>query len=179
MKSIKLLINKVKSIISRKDYLDLLEERGFKHGKNFKMYDCNIDFGHCYLVEVGDDVVLTNCTILTHDGSTKMYTGKSKIGKVKIGNRVFVGYNSIILCNVKIGDDVIIGAGSVVTRDIPSNSIVAGNPARVIGKTNVFIEKHKNMMNNLPVYSTYWNEKSEEEISKIKMDLEGVFGYDE
>ena len=73
MKSIKLLINKVKSKISRKDYLDLLEKRGFKHGKNFKMYDCNIDFGHCYLIEVGDDVILSNCTILAHDGSTKIY----------------------------------------------------------------------------------------------------------
>lgn len=179
MKSIKLLINKVKSIISRKDYLDLLEKRGFKHGKNFKMYDCNIDFGHCYLIEVGDDVILSNCTILAHDGSTKIYLGKSKVGKVKIGNRVFVGYNSIILCNVKIGDDVIVGAGSVVTRDIPSNSIVAGNPARVIGKTSDFIDKHKNMMNESPVYSVYWQEKSEEEINSMKIELEDVFGYDE
>lgn len=179
MKSIKLLINKVKSIISRKDYLDLLEKRGFKHGKNFKMYDCNIDFGHCYLIEVGDDVILSNCSILAHDGSTKIYLGKSKVGKVKIGNRVFVGYNSIILCNVKIGDDVIVGAGSVVTRDIPSNSIVAGNPARVIGKTSDFIDKHKNMMNESPVYSVYWQEKSEEEINSMKIELEDVFGYDE
>lgn len=179
MRYIKLIINKVKSMISGKDYLDLLEERGFKHGKNFKMYDCNIDFGHCYLVEVGDDVILTNCTILTHDGSTKMYTGKSKIGKVKIGNRVFVGYNSIIPCNVKIGDDVIVGAGSVVTKDIPNNSIVAGNPARVIGKTSDFIEKHKNMMNKSPIYSTYWQDKSREEINNMKIELEDTIGYDQ
>ena len=179
MRYIKLIINKVKSMISGKDYLDLLEERGFKHGKNFKMYDCNIDFGHCYLVEVGDDVILTNCTILTHDGSTKMYTGKSKIGKVKIGNRVFVGYNSIILCNVKIGDDVIVGAGSVVTKDIPNNSIVAGNPARVIGKTSDFIEKHKNMMNESPIYSTYWQDKSREEINNMRIELEDRIGYDQ
>ena len=101
------------------------------------------------------------------------------MGKVKIGNRVFVGYNSIILCNVKIGDDVIVGAGSVVTRDIPSNSIVAGNPAKVIGKTSDFIDKHKNMMNESPVYSVYWQEKSEEEINSMKIELEDVFGYDE
>ena len=179
MRHIKLIINKVKSMISGKDYLDLLEERGFKHGKNFKMYDCNIDFGHCYLVEVGDDVILSNCTILAHDGSTKMYTGKSKVGKVKIGNRVFVGYNSIILCNVKIGDDVIVGAGSVVTKDIPNNSIIAGNPARVIGKTSDFIEKHKNMMNKSPIYSTYWQDKSREEINNMKIELEDTIGYDQ
>lgn len=179
MRYIKLIMNKVKSMISGKGYLGLLEERGFKHGKNFKMYDCNIDFGHCYLVEVGDDVILTNCTILTHDGSTKMYIGKSKTGKVKIGNRVFVGYNSIILCNVKIGDDVIVGAGSVVTKDIPNNSIVAGNPARVIGKTSDFIDKHKNMMNKSPIYPTYWKYKSEEEINNMKIELEDRIGYDE
>ena len=51
---------------------------------------------------------------------------------VKVGNNCFVGYGSILLPGVTIGDEVIVGAGSVVTKDVPSNSIVAGNPARVI-----------------------------------------------
>ncbi|MEC5218592.1 acetyltransferase-like isoleucine patch superfamily enzyme [Actimicrobium sp. GrIS 1.19] len=53
---------------------------------------------------------------------------------VSIGNNVFLGTGAIVLKGVVIGDNAVIGAGSIVTRDIPANSIVAGNPARVIGK---------------------------------------------
>jgi len=52
---------------------------------------------------------------------------------VLIGSDVWVGYGAIILSGVTVGDSVIIGAGAVVTRDIPSNSVAVGNPARVVG----------------------------------------------
>ena len=51
---------------------------------------------------------------------------------VTIGNNVWVGGNTVILPGVHIGDNVVIGAGSVVTRDIPANTIAAGNPCRVL-----------------------------------------------
>lgn len=50
-----------------------------------------------------------------------------------IGNNVDFGANVTVIGNIHIGDNVIIGAGAVVVKDIPSNSIVAGNPARIIG----------------------------------------------
>lgn len=49
-----------------------------------------------------------------------------------IGERCFIGANAIIMAGVKIGDQVIVGSGAVVTKDIPSNSIVVGNPSRII-----------------------------------------------
>jgi acetyltransferase-like isoleucine patch superfamily enzyme len=49
-----------------------------------------------------------------------------------IGKNTFIGVGAIILPGVNIGDEVIIGAGAVVTKDIPSNTIAVGNPARVI-----------------------------------------------
>ena len=49
-----------------------------------------------------------------------------------IGEKCFIGANAIIMAGVRIGDEVIIGSGSIVTKDIPSNSIAAGNPARII-----------------------------------------------
>ena len=53
---------------------------------------------------------------------------------VVIGKNVWIGSNSIILQGVTIGDGAIVGAGSVVTKDVPANTVVVGNPARVIKK---------------------------------------------
>ena len=49
----------------------------------------------------------------------------------KIGNRVSIGTSATILGGITIGDNAIVGAGSVVTKDVPENAIVAGNPARI------------------------------------------------
>ena len=53
-----------------------------------------------------------------------------------IGKNCFIAVNSIILPGVKIGNQVIVGAGSVVTKDVPNNCVVAGNPAKII-RTNI------------------------------------------
>ncbi|WP_455537613.1 acyltransferase [Terrisporobacter sp.] len=171
--------NKFDSIFNKKTQLEYLSERGFKYGRNFNLYNSVIDYGHCFLIEVGDDVTITNSTILAHDATTKMDLGKSKVGKVKIGNRVFIGYGSIVLCNTTIGDDVIVAAGSVVTKDIPNNSVVAGNPAKVICKKTDYISRHKDLMRSNPVYDTFWENKSEYQKESMKRELESSMGYDE
>ena len=51
---------------------------------------------------------------------------------ITIGNDVWFGGSVIVLPGVTIGDNVVVGAGSVVTKDVPSNTMVAGNPARAI-----------------------------------------------
>lgn len=82
-------------------------------------------------IYIGDDTLITReVMILAHDASRGIKLN------TKIGNRCFIGVRSIILPGINIGNEVIIGAGSIVTRDIPSNSIAAGNPAKVI-KENI------------------------------------------
>lgn len=55
---------------------------------------------------------------------------------VKVGDDVFIGAGAMILKGVKIGNGSVVGAGAVVTRDVPPNSIVAGNPANLIGSVD-------------------------------------------
>lgn len=118
---------------------------GFKPGKNFECYSWEgIDANWPWLISVGDNVTIAGgVTILAHDASPAKFVGKTKIGRVHIGNNVFIGARSVILCDTKIGDNVIVGAASVVSRDLPSGFVYAGNPARPIGTIEEFTEKHK------------------------------------
>lgn len=90
-----------------------------------------------YLVRLGEHVTITaGVQFITHDGGVwvfrRMYPDLDVIGRVVVGDNVFVGTNAIILPGVSVGNDVVIGAGSVVARDVPSGTVVAGVPARTI-----------------------------------------------
>ena len=74
--------------------------------------------------------VAFGAVILTHDMTRNIHTN------TYIGDRCFIGARSIILPGIRIGDNSIIGAGSVVLKDVPSKTIVAGNPAKII-KENI------------------------------------------
>lgn len=131
-----------------------LIKMGLKVGKNFKRLNGVIlDPSHCWLISIGDNVTMApRLHILAHDASTKFFLNYTKIGRVIIGNNVFIGAESIILPNITIGDNVIIGAGSIVTKDIPPNSIYAGNPAKIICSLHEYIDKNVDLMNNCPIY---------------------------
>ena len=86
-------------------------------------YGCNI--------HVGEDFVANfNFTVLDEAEVRDAFIECAE--PVTIGDSVWIGGGTTILPGVTIGDNVVIGAGSVVTRDIPSNSLAVGNPARVI-----------------------------------------------
>jgi carbonic anhydrase/acetyltransferase-like protein (isoleucine patch superfamily) len=72
--------------------------------------------------------------------SEKKYPRFDFFGKIKIGSNVYIGNYALILPGVTVQDDVIIGAGSVVTKSIPSGSIVGGNPAKIIGNLSKYEE---------------------------------------
>jgi len=84
-----------------------------------------IEIGHNFRMGPGVGLISANHD---HDDYDRHLPGKP----IRIGNNVWIGMNSVIMPEVTIGDNVIIGAGSIVTTDIPSNSIAAGNPCRVI-----------------------------------------------
>lgn len=98
-----------------------------------------IDSSYCFLIDIGDKVSLApNVIILAHDGSLRQVAGVLRICQVIISNNVFIGAGAIVLPGVTIGDDVIIGSGSVVTKNLPSNSVCAGSPCRIIKSMDEF-----------------------------------------
>ncbi len=82
-------------------------------------------------IHIGENTwVLANSVILAHDHLRKMKVN------TYIGKNCLIGIDSIIMPGVVIGDHVVVGAGAIVTKDVKSNCIVAGNPAKVL-KTGI------------------------------------------
>ena len=105
-----------------------------------------IDNRYPELVSIGKDVWLTaSVVILTHSFSSKLQRDlfgiAEQTGRVIIEDGVFVGAGSIICPGVKISENSYIAAGSVVTKNIPANVVVAGNPSKVIKKLSYKIDK--------------------------------------
>lgn len=124
--------------------INRLQKRGLRLGNNVKIEKgVMLDASFPYLINIGSNVTIApHVQILSHDASTKPFINYTKIGQVRIGNNVFIGAKSIILPNTTIGDNVIIGAGSIVTKDIPSNTVVAGTPAKKISDLGTYLKKN-------------------------------------
>lgn len=135
------------------DYYRL--KKGRDIGDNTYIYpDVELGCGGSDPITIGRDCVLTGCTILGHDATSNNYLKLNYSVTIPtiIGDRCFIGKGAIILMGVRIGDDCIVGAGAVVSKDQPSGSIVAGNPARVVGKTLDLHEKRRALMETNPEY---------------------------
>lgn len=92
---------------------------------------------------LGDHIMMGEYVIIytqDHKISGDGFDG-TVVGDVAIGNNVWVGGRVTILKGVTIGGNSVIGAGSVVTKNVPENAIVAGNPARVIRMRSVTVQK--------------------------------------
>lgn len=102
-----------------------------------------------YLISIGKNCTIsTEVCFLTHDASVGLFLDrkvKSDIcGRISIGDSCFIGNRAIILYGVTIPNNTIVAAGSVVTKSINEpGCIVGGNPARVIGKVEDFLNKNQ------------------------------------
>lgn len=117
-----------------------LRKKGVKIGVGCRVYSMKFST-EPFLIEIGDNVVISAGTeFITHDGSVVLFKKEIQgqvFGKIKIGNNVFFGINCLILYNTTIGDNCVVGAGSVLRGQFPDNSVIFGNPAKVIMQTSM------------------------------------------
>ncbi|MBN1113715.1 MAG: acyltransferase [Oligoflexia bacterium] len=124
------------------------------------------------LVSIGNNVLLSGCSLFAHDGSisvlNRAYNVKlDKVGKIDIKDNVFIGHGAIVQPDVTIGPNAIVAAGSVVTSDVKEGTIVGGVPARTIGKVEDLVKKLKKETEKLP-----WNDLIQKRVGAYDPALE-------
>ena len=134
--------------------VDRLVAGGLELGRGtFVARGVYLDPGHPWLITIGEDSGLSpGVIVMVHDASMTRRIGCTRIARVLIGDRVFVGAGAIILPGSRIGDDSIIGAGAVVRGEVPPGSLVVGNPARVVSEVKSVAEWHRQAAERGPVW---------------------------
>lgn len=177
----KFLIRLIKKCLGVEEIsVEWLRKKGAIVGEDVDLYSFNCSGKDATCLEIGNHVTLTGVHIITHDASLKRFIGNdcNKVGRVVIGNNVFVGMHTIILPNVRIGNNVIIGAGSVVSSNIPDNSVAVGNPAKVICTCDEMLEKHRKRMVDDNVYRNLnRSEMSNAERIRFNKEIDGRIVY--
>lgn len=170
---------------SNKSKIEYLRKAGAKIGSGCTIGSIGILGSEPYLVEVGNNTYFSGISskIFTHDGGIERlyYMGVApkkfdSLGRVKIGNNCFIGHNCIIMKNVTIEDNCVIGAGAIVTKSVPSGSVVAGVPARVICTVEEYYEKNKMHFDQTIGWNSYekrkYVEKNMDKYEKIRKQRE-------
>jgi maltose O-acetyltransferase len=112
-----------------------------------------LDPGQPWLIEIDDESVIGPWAIvLAHDASTRLHTGHTLVGRVRIGRRVYVGHGAIVLPGSTIGDDAVIGPGAMVRGEIPAGAVAIGNPAHVVSDVATFAADHRAAIARDPVW---------------------------
>lgn len=133
-------------------YIKYLKRLGIAIGENVHFRgpsSTRIDISRPALITIGNNIdINTNFQMLTHDWCSFVFRLKyadfiNSSGRIVLGNNIYIGTNVTILKGVKVGDNVIIGANSLVTRDIPSNSVAAGVPCKIICSIDEYYMKRK------------------------------------
>jgi maltose O-acetyltransferase len=180
MRIIRYILSYLREIKTRK-YLAGLVRKGLHIGHGTEILEpFFIDPDHCFLISIGANCTLApNVRLIAHDASTKQYLDFTRIGKISIRDNCFIGDSVIILPNVTVGPNSVVGAGAVVTRDVPENSIAVGNPARIIGALDDYLEKTRGKARAGRIYGAEYliDVITPEAVAEMQEALSGKDGY--
>ncbi|HTF90345.1 MAG TPA: acyltransferase [Planctomycetota bacterium] len=170
------------------EWAEMLRERGDFHAMG----------DHCWLdphaliedrayIRMGNNVRISNCAIFGHDGSVNMINHAyglklDNVGKIEIRDNVYIGYGAIILPNVTIGPNAIVSVGSVVSSDVAEGDVVAGVPAKRVGRVEMSVEMLKLKNQKYPWLSMIERRASgyeaQMEPELVRMRVKHFFGSD-
>ncbi|MED4154765.1 MULTISPECIES: acyltransferase [Priestia] len=134
--------------LEKKIKLNRAKKAGLQIADDCRLIDFPSFGSEPYLIKIGKHVTIsTKVSFFTHDGGTWVFRSQPKyrevirFGKIEIKDNCFIGHGSIILPGVTIGPNSVVGAGAVVTKDVPPNTVVAGNPAKSIKSVEEYAKK--------------------------------------
>ena len=109
-------------------------------------------------VSIGDNCAIAACQLIGHNGvigvlQTAYNVKLDSVGKIEIRDNSFIGAGAVILPGVTIGPNSIVAAGAVVSRDVAPHSVVGGNPAKIIGTTEDYLERLVERSKSYPWYA--------------------------
>lgn len=176
------LVRRIKGISAEEDNHRWLLQHGLIEGDHVDCFSWNgVDAQYPGLIKIGNYVTIaSNVKLLAHDAAVGYVTKSTRIGVIEIGDRCFIGAGTIVLPNVRIGEWSVIGAGSVVTHDVPSHSVYAGNPAKFICTIEEYSAKHEKALCTKPLFHKPWREWKDatpEEWEAFRNELSGTCGY--
>lgn len=155
------------------EWAEMLRIRGDFHAIGEHCYiDPNAQIEDRAYIRFGNNVRLAGCTLLGHDGAVNMINRAfglrlDSVGKIDIHDNVYIGYGAIVLPGVTIGPNAIVSAGSVVRADVAEGDIVAGVPAKPVGRLDMSVAMLKAKNKKYP-----WNHLIEARAREFDPDLE-------
>ena len=182
MKIINFIRYRIRKFLLEEKTLDWYLNRGRIVGQNCSFMEGVVfDYGHCNLITIGNNVTIApQAYLLAHDASTKRKLGYTKIGLINIEDNVFIGARAIIMPGVTVGENSIVAAGAIVTKNIPKNVVVSGNPAKIITTVDEYINRNKQLLNEYPKFSEEYtfgsgkfNKDKQEEMKKMLKESNG------
>lgn len=116
---------------------------GARIGQGVALWDTVLDAVYPWLITIEDDCTITGAQILCHDDSAVLFSGDRYVAPVHIRDHVFIGRGAVVLPGVMIGPRAVVGAGAIVTRDVPPDCVVVGQPARILGSVDEMLARKR------------------------------------